>query len=274
VKFFKTLRAKLLAVLALASGLGVRAWAGTVTLQWDPSPDQVAGYRVYWVDTSANAVNSVDVGNVTIATLDSLDESKTYQFFVTAYAAIFNGLGFEQVEGDPSNQVMYYVQGSSGPFALQFGGFANATAQHSPRGTMGLLGEMYEAGTAVTLTATPASGYVCTGWRIDSTFIARNPISVTMNQNTVAVPVMQKWSGTIPDPPTQISLRISAMAGTPTVWVGGELGAWLLEGSTNLATWTQVATGSTSDQLMVPATTRYAFYRVRPLTLQAFDLIP
>jgi hypothetical protein len=248
--------------------------AGSLTLQWDPSPDTtVAGYRVYWIDAATKTVNSLDVGNATTATVDSLDESKTYQFYVTAYAAIFNGLGFEQVESDPSNQVAYYLQGASGPFALQFGGFANATAQHSPHGTMDLPGEMYETGTAVSLFASPAPGYVCTGWTINSTFFANNPIMVTMNQNTVAAPVIQKASGsTVQNPPTEISLRMTISAGVPTVWVGGELGAWSLEGSANLTTWTEVATGSTSDQLSLAPAGRYAFYRVRPLTLQTFEV--
>jgi hypothetical protein len=66
-------------------------------------------------------------------------------------------------------------------------------------------------------------------------------------------------------------MQISLVAGKPAVSIGGELGAWTLEGSSDLLNWVQVGTGLTSDQLSFNANTGYAFYRVRSAPLLAFD---
>jgi fibronectin type 3 domain-containing protein len=62
--------------------------AGSVTLAWDPpdgeTPD-LAGYKIYYGNSSGNYSYSIDVGNVTTYTLTDLTEGQTYYFAATAY---------------------------------------------------------------------------------------------------------------------------------------------------------------------------------------------
>lgn len=269
MNFYKTLQTKWLVTLAMMAGaLRLQSQAAKVTLQWDASPDTaVVGYRVY----TANANTTVlDVSNTTSATIDNLVEGSTYLIYLTAYDVT-------GVESDPSNQVVYTVPAASvgKPFALQFDGFVHGLANYSPHGSMSDLGEMYPAVARVTLTATAEMGYTCTGWTINSVFVSGNPGSVTMNQHTLVKPVITKLSG-VPvadQPPTQISMRIARVAGKPTISIGGELGAWTLEGSSSLSNWSPIASGLTSDQVSLSMNTSNAFYRLRSNPLPAIDLL-
>jgi hypothetical protein len=251
---------------------GLRADAARISLQWDASPDpSVIGYRVYVQQVGSVSASVIETGNTTVATVDNLIEGKTYSIYMTAYDAT-------RRESDPSNGIMYSVPAISAPvpsgFALQFGGFTHATAQYSPRGTMSTKGEIYVAGTRVTLSATAEAGYACTGWSVNGVVIAGNPGMVTMNQNTLVAPVLKKQGGgtATEPPPTSISVEIGAfVAGKATISVGGELGAWVLEGSNALTGgWSQVAQGLTSEQVTITPSAAYGFYRVRSATLAAF----
>ncbi|HUS33763.1 MAG TPA: fibronectin type III domain-containing protein [Verrucomicrobiae bacterium] len=249
----------------------MNARAAKVTLQWDASPDpSVVGYRVYVQQIGSVNASVIETGNTTVAMVDNLIEGKTYSIYMTAYDAT-------RLESNPSNGITYSVPAIPAPvtsgFALQFGGFNHATAQYSPRGTMSAKGEVYPEGTRVTLSATADAGYACTGWTINGVVVAGNPGVVTMNQNTVVAPVLKKQGGgsRAEPPPTVISLKIGATADKPTISVGGELGAWVLEGSNALSGgWSQVAQGLTSEQVTITPSVPYAFYRVRSVTLAAF----
>jgi hypothetical protein len=62
------------------------ALAGTASLAWDPVPDtDVAGYRIYYGTSPTAYTVSVDVGNVTQATISGLTDCTTYYFGVKAY---------------------------------------------------------------------------------------------------------------------------------------------------------------------------------------------
>ena len=75
-----------------------------VPLVWNPSKDaDVAGYKIYYGTASHAYTSSVDVGNVTNATITGLTENTTYYFAATTY----NILG---VESDFSNEAYYVVQ--------------------------------------------------------------------------------------------------------------------------------------------------------------------
>jgi hypothetical protein len=65
------------------------AYAASITLVWDPSPDaDVAGYRIYYGTESCNyAYPPVDVGNVTQYTINGLDIDGIYYFAVTAWTS-------------------------------------------------------------------------------------------------------------------------------------------------------------------------------------------
>src|SRR5690348_15385511 len=70
-----------------------------VTLSWDPSGSNVAGYRLYYGSPSGNYSQIVDVGNVTSFTLN-LRHGRTYYFVVSAY----DDTG---AESGPSNEVAF-----------------------------------------------------------------------------------------------------------------------------------------------------------------------
>jgi hypothetical protein len=83
-----------LAVLVLTSLLGAtlsQTLAGTVSIAWDPVTDtDLAGYRVYYGTSPGSYTQSVDVGNVTTATLNGLTDCTQYYFGVKAYDTASN----------------------------------------------------------------------------------------------------------------------------------------------------------------------------------------
>ncbi len=77
--------------------------AAEVRLAWDPSPDtDVMGYRVHWGTQTRNYPWSLDVGQVTTATVPGLTAGATYYFAATAYTA-------DGRVSDYSNEVAYTV---------------------------------------------------------------------------------------------------------------------------------------------------------------------
>jgi hypothetical protein len=74
--------------------------AQTVTLQWDGSTSNVAGYRLYYGTSSGVYTQHLDVGK-TFVTLSNLTAGRTYFFSVTAYTSV--------AESSRSNEVSYRV---------------------------------------------------------------------------------------------------------------------------------------------------------------------
>ena len=98
---------RLLILLGLLVGIGPDAsgaGAGVVTLAWDPSGPEVAGYRVhYGLNSRAGSsvyASVIDVGPQTSFSVPNLAVGTTYFFAVTAY----NSLG---VESDFSDEIAY-----------------------------------------------------------------------------------------------------------------------------------------------------------------------
>ncbi|MDB6109802.1 MAG: fibronectin type domain protein [Pedosphaera sp.] len=78
----------------------------SVPLAWDPNQDaSVAGYVVYYGNTSGNYSSSLDVGTNTTATISGLTEGQTNYFAVSAYNSA-------RVEGARSSQIVYLVPGA------------------------------------------------------------------------------------------------------------------------------------------------------------------
>jgi hypothetical protein len=71
-----------------------------VTLGWDASSGNVAGYRLYYGPTSGVYTNSIDVGNTTSNKVSGLANGSTYFFAVTAYT-------IAGVESPYSNEINY-----------------------------------------------------------------------------------------------------------------------------------------------------------------------
>lgn len=85
-----------LLVACVGLALSCRAQAASIGLQWDPSPDVVAGYKIYQGGLPAATVGASE----TKGTVSNLVAGVSYSFFVTAFDA--NG-----VESDPSNTVQW-----------------------------------------------------------------------------------------------------------------------------------------------------------------------
>lgn len=92
----------------LCLGWGGSAAAGTVTLLWDaPETDAdggpltgLAGYVLYWGESSGDYPTNIDVGNATTYTLTGLPEDVPLYFVVTAYDD-----ASPRNESKPSNEV-------------------------------------------------------------------------------------------------------------------------------------------------------------------------
>jgi hypothetical protein len=83
--------------------------AGRVMLAWDPSPSSdILGYRVYVGVASRSYSESIDVGNSTTHTFQSIDNTKTHYFAVRAY----NHTG----ESGFSNEVTYRSEAPSSTY--------------------------------------------------------------------------------------------------------------------------------------------------------------
>ena len=90
--------ASLVTALAPFSGL-----SASITLGWDPSTDaDVAGYKVYYGAATGSYTNSIQVGNVTTATVSNLVGGVTYYFA----ASTLNSIGLESVMSAETSYLM------------------------------------------------------------------------------------------------------------------------------------------------------------------------
>jgi Fibronectin type III domain. len=61
-------------------------YSGQVVLSWDPNKENnIAGYKIYYGNTSGKYDSIIDVGNLTSYTIKDLKRDETYYFAVTAY---------------------------------------------------------------------------------------------------------------------------------------------------------------------------------------------
>ena len=70
------------------------AWSAQVTLEWQASSGDVAGYNVYQGTSSRDYDVTLDVGNWTSVTIADLAEGEVYYFAVTAYDLADNESGY------------------------------------------------------------------------------------------------------------------------------------------------------------------------------------
>ena len=84
----------------------------SVTLAWDAnSESDLAGYRIYYGQSSQSRTNRIEVVNGTTATISNLSRGRTYSFVATAY----NSSG---LESEPSNEVSYTVADEPQPLLI------------------------------------------------------------------------------------------------------------------------------------------------------------
>ncbi len=81
----------------------INSYAAQVDLEWDPNSESyLAGYKVYYGNSSGSYDGNIDVGNQTSYTVTDLVEGETKYFALTAY-------DMSDSESNYSNEVVYYV---------------------------------------------------------------------------------------------------------------------------------------------------------------------
>src|SRR5712691_1098668 len=101
-------RATLL-TLILASSLAETAFAASVVLAWDPSPDtDISTYLIQYGVTSGSYASVISAGNVTSFQVDGLVAGQSYYFIVEACdtAGIYSA---------PSNELLVVAPSSIAP---------------------------------------------------------------------------------------------------------------------------------------------------------------
>jgi PKD repeat protein len=96
---------RLVILFVLLPAIAVRAYAGGVSLAWDPVVNAaVAGYKVYYGPTAGNYTSYLDISNTTTCTVVNLVEGQTYHFAATAYDTAHTESAFSN---DVSTTVSY-----------------------------------------------------------------------------------------------------------------------------------------------------------------------
>jgi Fibronectin type III domain len=123
-----------LGVLVAINSMPFAALGASVKLSWDPSSDpRVIGYNVYYGTVSRAYTNEISAGSATTVTVTNLVEGVTYYFAVTAYddAGLESPFSNEAVYTVPlnaSNQpsVLTSAKNSNGQFSFTLSGVAGS----------------------------------------------------------------------------------------------------------------------------------------------------
>jgi hypothetical protein len=264
------------------------AQAQTVTLTWDANTEpDVAGYRLYYGESSGNYTNQVDVGNRTTYQITGLDPAKQYFFAVRAYSAAgLSGFSNEVEQAAKFGQTQISRLTSSAAYPLLVGQPVTWTAAATStwgaveyrfvrRSAGGQWIVAQDYGSAASYTWTPGWGdlgkNVVQVWARSAgstatyeAWVGTDPFDVN------ALPVELKASREFPTPPGQpvtwtASVVGSAGAGLEYRFISlnHATGVWSVireYGTSNQATWTPSAVGDFTVQVWirrVGATTTY-----------------
>lgn len=179
------------------------AYSAQATLSWDAvTASNVAGYKLHYGKVPGTYTNSIDSGKTTSLTVNDLAEGEIYYFASTAYDSAGN-------QSEYSNEVS-----KSLPSTIQYSlmiaqnGTGSGTVTGSGINCGSVCTNGYAPGTAVTLTATPASGSSFAGWSgggcsgtgsCTTTMNASTSITATFNSSalTYDITATAKGNGTI-----------------------------------------------------------------------------
>jgi len=142
--------------------------AAQVTLAWDANTDpDLAGYKLYYGNSSGSYQFSVDVGNVTSYTLSGLLEGQIYYFAATAYNVSQNESGF-------SNEVSKAIADVTPPTVLMTAPANGSTV----------------SGTAVTVSASASDNVGVAGVQFSLD-------GVNLGAEDTAAPYSVSWNATL-----------------------------------------------------------------------------
>jgi hypothetical protein len=141
-------------------------YSAQATLTWTPPTSNangtpltdLAGYFVYYGTASRNYSNNIPIGMVTTYTISNLTNGLTYYFAVTAYDTAGNQSAYSNEVSEKNTQQYTVIASKLGK--------GSGTVKSSPSGIIcgTSCSGSYNAGTVVTLTATPATGSTFSGW--------------------------------------------------------------------------------------------------------------
>ena len=206
---------------ALVIAVGRPAYGGTASLAWNPVSDtDVAGYRVYYGTASAVYTQSVDVGNLTQATVSGLTNCTNYFFAAKAY----------DTSGNESTSYSNEIQGWSRPVV------ASATPSAAEQGrtlTLTIAGSNFRAGatadfSSAGITVNSVSVNACGQLTIsitvgDTATVGASNLSVTNSDGTfgTGTAIFTVQSATLPNITAVASSDVGSTTATIT-WTTDE----------------------------------------------------
>ncbi len=225
-----------------------------MTLGWDASPaSNVAGYALYYGTASRNYTVRMDVGTNAVSTITGLKEGLTYYFALTAYNA-------QKSESAPSGEIMYIVPGilalapmsnPADPLNIQFP--VAPGVQYTVQASVDLKNwsNIWQTGVAtantwVAFQDVQSSSFPKRFYRlvINSPLPAGRPLLSLANKTAVPSLSTGQWQ-----------LSAPAMSGE----------AYLLQYSTNLASWSSIYTNQSGQALSFvdapPSSQTWRYYR-------------
>ena len=208
-----------------------------VTLAWQASPDStVVGNRIHYGTASGVYTTTVDVGNVTTATLSGLTAGVTYYYVVTAY----NSQGGSSL---PSNEVSGVVLGNptvslftpnnrvnfNGPSVIALSATASEIGGSIAKVDFYSSGSMFAESTGIPFTAqwkADQGNHTLTAVAYDANGVSAqsSPVSVTITEPRIRS-VKRMGNGS-----TQLTLS-GAPGWNNSVYVSNDLNAWSLLGT-------------------------------------------
>ncbi|MDH5202216.1 MAG: fibronectin type III domain-containing protein [Nitrospirota bacterium] len=163
---------------SVPTGLTALAVSSTqINLSWNASTDNVGvtGYRIY------RNGNSVGTSTTTSYSDTGLSPSTTYTYTVAAYDDAGNTSG----QSAPASATTLASSPQQSTLTINKGGTGSGTVTSSPEGINcgSDCSEAYNAGTVVTLTASPNTGSIFTGWS-GGGCTGTGMCSISLNANT------------------------------------------------------------------------------------------
>jgi hypothetical protein len=261
-------------ILAFAALLSPAFATSSANLAWDPSPEpDITGYRVKYGTSSGNYSQSIDVGNVTTATIPNLTAGQTYYFVVTAFNS-------GAMESTPSNEVTFALAINQSPSVVitspvdgsSMNVPASVTISASATDSDGTVSrvEFYSGSTKLgESTASPytysinlanAGKYTFTARAFDNEGASAASAAVTI---TLTVPPVARDSEitTVGYQQTGVQLTVAGTTGqTQNIYVSNDLQSWALLSTVVNSTGTQTV----NDPAAVNLNQR--FYRVTDAT--------
>jgi hypothetical protein len=141
-------------------------FAGSAQLSWTPPTTNtdstpltdLAGYKIYYGTAPKQYSQAVTVGNVTGYTVSGLTDGTTYYFAATAYNTAGVESGYSNEVSKTTAALQQYT------LAVSKAGMGTGTVTGTGISCGATCTAAYNAGTVVTLTATPNTGSTFAGW--------------------------------------------------------------------------------------------------------------